>query len=397
MECKAIWKLAGVLVLTTGLVACGDDEGDGNGEPNNGDPAAQATFETYNVGLARGFVPHARDRLDAVAEAVAQSPSDVLCLQEVWLVRDEQDEWASTQIDAIAEEASEAFPNTYHEITSEGAAVSCTSDEADPLETCVRAECDGVDPDDLADCALEFCESEFLGLSPSCQECVTGQLGSPLDDIIDVCTGEGAEAFSYGGHNGLMLMSRHELQDTEFTNFESTLVQRTALRSVVEVPDFGEVDVYCTHLAADLSNVPYTGDTYASFAEENAAQVDALLEWIDQTATTGNVVLMGDMNSGPAVGDLEAELVDSYTKFEDATFASPYVEQADPECTYCGTNTLNDGDANKAIDHVFLDFEGAAEVTNVERTFDATQSIEVDGDPMDLHLSDHFGVRVTVE
>ena len=385
-----------ILVAALAFTACGDGNGNGNngGGQNNDEPqGATASFETYNVGLARGFVPQAEARVQPVAEEVAQSPADAVCMQEVWLYQNDQGEWVEDQITAITDQASENFPYSYYEVTDLGESVSCTAAEATPLEECVRANCADVSNDELSDCALGNCGEEFNGLSPTCQECVVGQIGGSLDDIITTCTGEGASAFSYNGHNGLLLMSRHELQSTEITSFESTVVQRSALHAVVSVPDFGDVDVYCTHLAAGLSDVPYSGDTYSSYEEEQAAQIEELLGWISETSTTGNIVLMGDMNTGPAVGELNAEFPNNYQMFVDEGYQSPYLALQTPECTFCGTNTLIDGDANKAIDHVFLDFEMPIEVVNAERVHDEPVTI----DSEEINLSDHYGVRVTVE
>lgn len=386
------WNWMLVVVAATALAACGDDGGDGT--QNNGEPqSATATFETYNVGLARGFVPQAEARVQPVADAIAKSPADVMCLQEVWLFQDDQGAWSTGQIDTLVDEASQNFPSSYFEVTELGESVSCSQEDAEPLETCVRANCDGVPADDLSSCTLENCGDEFNGLPGPCQECVIGQIGGTLDEILAACTGDGASEFSYNGHNGLLLLSRHELRDTEITSFESSIVQRSALHAVVTVPDFGDVDLYCTHLAADLSGVEYPGDAFASFEEEQAAQIDALLAWVDQTATTGNVVVMGDMNTGPAKGELQAELASNYQKFVDAAYDSPYLSQASPECTFCGTNTLVDGDSNVGIDHVFLDFTMAYGLVDAMRVYDETTSIGGE----ELHLSDHFGVRVTIE
>ena len=39
---------------------------------------------TYNAGLAHTFVKYATERVEKVAEGLAQLDSDVICLQEVW-------------------------------------------------------------------------------------------------------------------------------------------------------------------------------------------------------------------------------------------------------------------------------------------------------------------------
>jgi endonuclease/exonuclease/phosphatase family metal-dependent hydrolase len=380
------------LALALGIAGCGDDESN-NDEPN----AATATFETYNVGLAPGFVANADARLEPVAQNLGQTESDVLCLQEAWLTQNDGGEWLTDQIDTLVDQTKATLPYAYYEITESEATVSCTQQEAEPLKTCAFANCSEVSTDDLAACALQHCGAEIDALPDTCSSCVFGQIGNSLEDILATCTGGGAGAFTYNGHNGLLMLSRYELKNTEFTTLESTIVQRTALHATVSIPEFGDVDVYCTHLAANLSDVPYPGGAFANYKEEQASQIAELLAWVDETATTGNIVLMGDMNTGPAKGELKGEFPEHYTKFLDAGFQSPYLAQEAPECTFCGTNTLNDGDENKAIDHVFLDFEMPVEVVSAERVHTETVDIETSaGATESTNLSDHFGVAVTL-
>ena len=52
--------------------------------------------ETFNVGLAHGFVDHAEDRAPQIWEHVAQSDADVICLQEVWTDDDRADALEAT-------------------------------------------------------------------------------------------------------------------------------------------------------------------------------------------------------------------------------------------------------------------------------------------------------------
>ena len=42
------------------------------------------TVETWNVGLAHGFVDHAAARLPAIVDAIEGADADVLCVQEAW-------------------------------------------------------------------------------------------------------------------------------------------------------------------------------------------------------------------------------------------------------------------------------------------------------------------------
>ena len=44
--------------------------------------------ETWNVGLAHGFVDNAAERLPQIVEALQESDADVICLQEAWAPED---------------------------------------------------------------------------------------------------------------------------------------------------------------------------------------------------------------------------------------------------------------------------------------------------------------------
>ena len=398
MHSKAlVFTTIALLVDALVLSACGvPPEGGGD------DVDLDATFATYNAGLARGFVDYATARTQPVADAVSEIDADAVCLQEIWLAQDDMGNWTEEPIDAVKEASSEVFPHQYVEITEPeddpDAMPACTEQESEPLRECVEMNCAGVAPDQLATCALQNCQMEFGNTSGACQACLGANLGKPIDDIIFACRG-GSASFTSRGHNGLMLLSRHEFQKKEFKRFESTVAARVALHARINVPDFGETDLYCTHLAANLTDLTYPGMKFDSFQKEQAAQIRSLLQFIEETSTTAQIVILGDMNTGPSVGGLMAELPSNYRIFEPATLRNPYLEQASPACTFCGDNTLIMGDDNKAIDHILLEFGDQTEDLTfplVERIFDQTREVETSEGTKQLHLSDHFGVRTTV-
>jgi endonuclease/exonuclease/phosphatase family metal-dependent hydrolase len=373
----------------------------GCGESEDSDDRPTASFATYNAGLARGFVDYATARTEPVADAVAQLDSDVVCLQEVWLYEDNQLQWNTGQIEDIVEASEQTFPHSYYEVTQTTGEdlPNCNDDDTTAMEACVADNCAGVSNDQLQACALPTCQTEFDALSDDCRGCIGANIGGSIDDILEACTGDvEGSAFSYGGHNGLLILSKHELTNTEFTSLDSFLVQRAVLHATADIPEFGEVDLYCTHLQADLSDaLQYPdGGLYSSYEQEQAAQIEAINTYIGQTAQTDNVVLMGDMNNGPAVGDLSAGFPQNYAKFIDAGYSNAYVEQSGPLCTYCGSNTLNDGDGKRAIDHVLTNFTTEVDVAATERILDQTQTISTEDGDQELHLSDHFGVETTL-
>ena len=85
-------------VLTL-LVACSDSPGGTGGSGGSG--PLDVTVDTFNVALAGAFIPFEAERRQPIADAIAASDSDILCLQEVW---------DQTGKEAIQVAAAEAYP-----------------------------------------------------------------------------------------------------------------------------------------------------------------------------------------------------------------------------------------------------------------------------------------------
>lgn len=336
---------------------------------------------TFNAGLARNFVPYAEERVESVIDGIAGIDADVVCLQEVWEQPD---------IDALVAGVSSAFPHAYVVVTEEDnsdSAPACSTREVGPLLTCVQANC--AEAADFVGCALGNCADEYTSTATSCQQCIASNVSLPLDELEVACT-TASSSLSYGGHNGLVLLSKTEFEAMGSTVFESSLVQRAALHGVVD-----GVDVFCTHLAADLSGTQDYLGPFDSYAAEQKAQIDALLNWIGGRTDDGDErVLLGDFNTGPALGaSIDAELVDNWTDLTDAGWTSVYLDSADPQCTYCASNPLVTSEKSTLIDHVLI--AGAFNSAAAERIADS--AIRIDGvDEGAIRLSDHYGVLATL-
>jgi hypothetical protein len=233
------------------------DDAAGDGQPS----APSTTLVAFNVGLAPNFVPYSTERVPLVASALSELQADVVCLTELWLQSDRN---------AILQATNGAFPHSYFHVTEEeideNAEAACAAEEASALFDCVNAAC--TDTPDLVGCVLANYGAEFGALSTGCLGCVSANVSKPLGDIFALCTG-GTSSFAYGGHNGLLLLSRLPLQDATWTALDSSLVQRAALSARTSQG----LGVICTHLAADLSAIqPYTGP-YDSFEAEQRLQI----------------------------------------------------------------------------------------------------------------------------
>ena len=364
------------------------------------DQTSQVT--TFNLGLAFGYVEEASGRVDPIIAALKEADQDVVCLEELWTNQDDTGAWTTDVIDRVLSGVEAIYPYNYWmrtTVPADAPETGCEIAEADTLLACAQPACGDEPPENLADCVLANCADEFNATSPMCQSCLASNLGQPLDSIITACRGVSKGGIVYDGHNGLALLSKRQLGKTEMLEFDYALTARVALHAVVNLPGVGTSDVYCTHLAADLSSsIAYPpGGTYDSFAAENGGQTQALLDWVKTSQKTGNVVVLGDFDHGPARGSFAAEIPDAQKLVIDGGYLDPVSELDPPRCTFCDANLLQkgSGDGGSIIDHVYL--PGGPAATDTEVVF--TEPVKItgaDGMPKMVNLSDHYGLRVTL-
>jgi endonuclease/exonuclease/phosphatase family metal-dependent hydrolase len=352
-------------------------------------PPFTFTVDTYNTGLAYGYVEYTMERLPHLIEVLSAYESDLICLQEVWRSDDRE---------AIVASAQARFPHASWEVTERTEVnPGCSAEEVEPLRTCIETRCPDISPGELASCGLDQCGMEFEAASSQCQTCIATHLGQSLEEIIMSCEG-GGPSFFYGGHNGLLILSKYPLTQPQHLELTSTLVQRAVLSVQVDLPIDRSIAVHCTHLASDLSgSIQYHGDLFESFAEEQNAQINELLSWSQTPDLSQPHLILGDLNTGPETQESEAELAENFELFMSAGYTSPYATP-ESQCTYCRQNTIigNEGPGGYIIDHILM--RGFSEVgVDHRRTFDQTSPISIDNAaPRDLHLSDHYGVQVTL-
>lgn len=385
--------LVGGMALT--LMAFGCDDGDDNSNPVPEEQPAPLTVATYNAGIARGFVNYAGPRVGAVATAFGAIDVDVLCLQEVWDVADRE-----------AIEAGIGLPHTYNIPADVGECepTSCTDAEVDPLVTCYEPSCADAPPGTIVDCANEFCPDQVNALSGPCISCIASALTdeATLDDLVTACgpDGEAQGCYAYDGSFGTDIVSRYPLADTDALVFESSLNRRAVLYARVTGTPQGDVHVFCTHLSAVFENIPHPGEADGgSWEAEQRTQINEMRAWVDQKAGDGKVVLMGDFNTGPAVGDaVLAEVPENYELLVEG-YDATYTAQADAACTFCGDNGLVTGvdrDKSVLLDHVLIRGFGDAS-TQGEIILDQAITLDIEGMSVPASLSDHYGVQVLIE
>ncbi len=340
---------------------------------------------TFNAGLAVGFVAAASTRAELAAEAAAGLDADVVCVQEVW---------TPAQVAAFADAGAERFPYQHFPAPQPdaGDGPACTADQLETLMTCMTNNCGDVCVDEQASCAFTHCPLPFLGLPLACSGCIQANVGRPLADIEVTCTTEDTR-YAFGGSFGTGILSKWPLGEVDEHVLPSTTLRRSVLHAEVERPK-APIDVYCTHLGSDLAPLPYTG-TNTGWVAEQREHVVGLLDRVDATSGDGLVVVLGDLNTGPATDEADAELPDHYRLIDDAGLSNPYVDQVGA-CTYCDDNPLIDRTGpGRILDHVLVGGHDDATLT-AERVLDALVEVVHCDAAQPGAYSDHYAVRVEV-
>ncbi len=392
--------------------------------------------DTFNVGLAGAFVPNEAARRPAVIAAMADLPSDVVCLQEVWTQADK---------DALGAAARARFPHQYSAQHSLDTAVTHDIDPgcmvppepttapcaADPMVqmtfaagvACIAQNCSTMPGSEMGRttstaCAQASCFSSVAGLLTGvgaamqaglrCYGCFVPNLPTEtLSSIRTTCTTNPRGGLAFGGQSSTMILSRYPLSDTETLVMPGTWNRRVITRATVTLPSGSRVGVYCNHLTPVFEGVafPYTGRHGcgeigpAGWSREQRAQAERLVAEVRRReGSTGRAVILGDFNTGPRNAAGQPELTDeapeNFTYLgQQFTLATPsgYV----PQCTYCPDNANNPGAQPTWIDHVFLHNFPAGATRSTVRTF-TEATVEVPGQATRVPLSDHYGVRVVL-
>lgn len=374
----------GLLLACLCTVGCDDDD--------NNDQPQELTVATYNMGLLNsvGFV---QQRAPLAIQAASELDVDVLCVQEVW----EQEHW-----DELVAAQSEVRPHTLRLPAEPGAMGMCSPDTFNPLEACAQEKCSGAA--DLTTCVTSMCAEEVAELEGGCISCLLENVGS--GDFVQIraaCVGgeagESPNERSYvsGGSYGIGLLSSREFAETDELRLDASTVRRGVLYARIDDKAFGSVHVFCTHLAAILDGVRYEG-SYGDWEAENAAHVEELIAWVDEKAgRDGKVIVLGDLNTGPAGDGIQPSVPDNYALLPEAGFANPFLSGPNAACTFCTDNPLvlsEDGAAGATIDHILT--RGIRGPVETERVLEDEVTIEVSTESgtstETVALSDHYGL-----
>ena len=390
-----------LLATALGLAACSDNDNNDNNKTQS------LTVTTYNMGLALNFVPYTAERLAVNAELMAESDSDVMCLQEVWL---------EEYVDTIERALEENYPYIYsvpaEQVFTEAAA--CTDEEIADFAACGDTQCTGLSGNALVGCASSSCAAPLAALPPACFDGVIGTVGIPditVEIMVDTVT-QPAGLFSYDGALGLILASRYELQAREFQDFidDSSSNHRGALYAEIELNKQKHV-VGCTHPTANLEGtIPYPeSGKHGSWEGENRYMQEQMIAFANQKAGDNPIFFAGDFNcsiANPGNG-VQADFASNCELWLADGFVDPAGEQL--PCTFCEAENLilqpAGGTGSWVLDHVFVKNIKDPDAIVAERVYDEPVSIEALVPPSELQPedspimtdpSDHYGVELDI-
>ena len=382
-------------VLST--AACSDlaDSGD---DPDGGDGELPAvTFRTFNVGLAPGLSPLVAERGARVIEAIAREAEmtttldrtalHVLCAQEFWA----EDQWS-----ALVAATAETWPNALRMQPIPGVG-RCSPEELEPLGVCMATNCDVPAEETLA-CGQTACATEVAVISGACLPCVLDNAPFGFEQVAAACVnpdaaGDEREPALYGGAVDIGLLTNAPVTASASRELDSYFVRAGVLYASLDDGSDTDLHVFCTHLGSPLGGLPYQG-AHGDYEGEHDAQITQLLAFIDEkTDDDDKVVLLGDLNTGPAFSGLTPELPEHFARLvPGAEFEIPALER--PFCTWCDENSwLADDTPSSMIDHVLLRGPHQAVVSSRP---EFTTLVTIEGLPEPAHLSDHFGVQLTL-
>ena len=134
---------------------------------------------------------------------------------------------------------------------------------------------------------------------------------------------------------------------------------------------------------------------FRSWAAEQSGQIDAMRAWAAAKAGTEPYVLMGDMNTGPVLPNIEGEEPANFTRLATG-LRDVQSEQGEARCSFCKENPLvPDTAPSVLIDHMlFGNFPSAS--LHADRILDQAITVTVDTRKETTAYSDHYGLMISV-
>jgi len=365
-----------------------------------GMPPAPLTAVTFNIGVAPGSVPLSLERVPAIAQAIAATPFDVMCIQEAWL----------PETRAALQSALALPPGQFVHFNTAGQNESgrdwCRAGEVDLPLACVQSNCPGLSGDAMTACAKANCKPQLFltyARNPGCVHCLVSSTGLSVPDMVRQCTRPPGSSRIYGGNNGVVLVSRIPLRNVEGVSLPSSLSNRVAVLASVQPAGWSRsVEVGCMHSSASAPLPPTSG--FISWHAEKREQLRMVIDRLEERAPESTSLLLGDLNAGP---DWLSGHRDSHGVFAMATVAGyrePLAALGMPFCSACRSSSFRGPtETERLIDHVLFrqprggrGFGPRLHPLGATRLFDQVVRVpDGRGGWADTNLSDHYGVSVT--
>jgi len=170
---------------------------------------------------------------------------------------------------------------------------------------------------------------------------------APPGNLPD-CDPSNTQCTQFNGNSGTLILSTLPFQDSKNLNFQTqSNVNSNALYVKVSWNDT-PVNFFCTDLLPD--DIIQSGVNYENL---NMAQTQELLNWVNTNVPNNEpVILAGDFNSGPAIGNNAGVFVNNYNLFITAGYQSALISSvpsSDVPCSSCNINGQN-----SITSHIFV-------------------------------------------
>jgi hypothetical protein len=300
------------------------------------------SFDVFNPALYGPNSPFFSQRDSQYSNSPATNPiatrtSDVMCLVEVDLAKDQQNiitvgkEGNFNYSYTIATNLSTPFSNGGAEqeggtcpTTTQPACAAVPAATMSKAFACMEQYCSSTGDasgilNTTTDCLSSNCSNDLAPLLleyTACFDCVVDNVASnaTYSQGLTTCTTNPSPPLGYGGNNSSMILSKYPIVNQDSYVLPSTNYRRSVLYSQVQFPGNVTVDFYCGFLMTPLiaSSVPYLGcfgngngsatdmQSEQSYLAENLFQAQKMAAWIAQKSKkSGNpAVIVGDWRVG---------------------------------------------------------------------------------------------------
>ncbi len=422
---------------------CDDTKADGILERCGNTPVT-LTVDSANVQLAGAWGPYDKERTQPIEDAIAQLPSDVVCVHEAW---------GKSNKDGITKAAQSKFQyqavfftdlNTpvddatdqNGDVPPEPTVAPCANSDAkfQAAMDCIRDNCSdpanesGVPKAFFSTCVTQKCSLKMLPLLSSiataddkaCYSCMFVHLAGweSIADIRTQCSTVPKARFADGGDVATILLSKYPIDNATSWLIGSTEWRVNIIRAPITLSNNAQVDVYCTQLTTPGSGMtrPYTGyygggksTSDEQWQQELYLQAHKLVSYVQAQSvpTKRKAVIVGTIYSGPAVAtsNLSEVNVEAYNTISGA-FPPAWPQDYTPSCTLCNDNTLlhpppATSTSESWQSFVFLSNIAATDVKS-DSTFWKDQVVDVPKSATDpttykVPLSTHYGFRSVIK